>query len=266
MSGSYPRGLKQKTKPLPSLSNATADPVNDITIGVGQAQIGSAIANVLAPFTKRLDAEWVKGDNQGGRFPGVALENNTYHVFLIRNGLGEVDGGFDTSVIGANTPSGFTPKRICSILRLNNQIKGFIQIGAFFELKNISVADVEGAFIPAIGALYRVSVPTGIKTIFRGILSPGLSAVGSILNVVIQSPSQEPLTPSGADFISPFKGSFSTYHSGSFFTAASGEVQVLTNTNGEVRMASSGAYSGAPLYSTTLQPLGWVDLELAGGF
>lgn len=266
MSGSYPRGVKQRTKPLPSLRNATVDPVNDITIGVGQAQIGSAIANVLAPFTKRLDAAWVKGDNQGGLFPGVALEDNTYHLFLLRNALGDVDAGFDLSVAAANAPSGWAVKRIGSIMRLNNAIRGFLQIGTSFELKNISIPDLEGVLIPAIGSLYRVSVPTGIKTVFRGVLSTGLPAEGFMLTVAIQSPDQEPLIPVGADFLSGFRGSISAYHSGSFFTSVSGEFEVFPNANGEVRIASAGVYYGNPIYATTLQPLGWVDLELTGGF
>lgn len=268
MSGSFGHRTKQRNQPQPETSNTAADLVNDITIGVGSIRLNSRIIDITSPLTKRLDAVWAQGSNQGGRFPGVALSDTTYHVFVMRNSLGEVDGGFDTSITAQNAPAGWVAKRVSSIMRLSSTIRGFIQNGVYFELKDLSLTDMNNVFVPVASTLYRVSVPTGIKAMYRGHVSPGRALANTSMALVIQSPDQVPLVSAVSSFLGAFRGSLGVYDGTSYFTSESCEVQVLTNISGEVAMSRSGNYSTlSAIYGTTLQPLGWVDIGLiAGGF
>lgn len=268
MSGSFGQRTKQRNQPQPELINTAADLVNDITIGVGSVRINSRIIDVVSPLIKRLDAPWSQGSGQGGRFTGVALSDNTYHVFVIRNSLGEVDAGFDTSPSAQNAPAGWAARRVGSIMRLSNSIRGFIQNGAYFELKDLSLPDLNNVAVPVARTLYRVSAPTGIKAMYRGHFSPGRALTGTTMALVIQSPDQVPLVSAGASFVGYFRGTTGIYDGGTYLTSESTEVQVLTNTSGEVAMSRNGDYSNiSTLYGSTLQPLGWIDIGLiSGGF
>jgi hypothetical protein len=110
----YPSGYISGGVP----SNA-ADADHDVTISPVSCRDSTDTLNIdlLSSITKRLDATFAAGDNNGGRFSGVALSpNTTYHVFSINNGS-SVDVGFDTSITAANKPAGYDSfRRICSIV------------------------------------------------------------------------------------------------------------------------------------------------------
>ncbi|MBD9456007.1 hypothetical protein IB244_31560, partial [Rhizobium sp. RHZ02] len=91
-----------------TLSNNAGDATNDIDIAVGMATTDSttdprtmALASAL---TKRLDAAWAVGTNQGGLDTG-SVGDNTYHVFLIqRSDTGVVDVLFSLSATSPTMP------------------------------------------------------------------------------------------------------------------------------------------------------------------
>lgn len=108
--GMYIQGL------LPS--NASGDPVNDITLSSGEATDASSTATarrmmiLTAALTKQLDVNWVVGTNQGGLDTG-AIGNSDYYIWLImRSDTGVVDALFSLSSITPTMPTNYDFKRL----------------------------------------------------------------------------------------------------------------------------------------------------------
>jgi len=121
-----------------TLSNNVTDATNDIDIAAGSAVDTTGVVSMLlaSGLTKRLDAAWAVGTNQGGRMSAAAIANTTYHVFLIRRpDTGVVDVGFDVSPTAPTLPANYTQfRRIGSIKRISGTILAFWQNGRYFEL------------------------------------------------------------------------------------------------------------------------------------
>ncbi|PZA12474.1 hypothetical protein DNX69_10900 [Rhodopseudomonas palustris] len=149
-----------------ALANSVADPANDIDIGAGEAASTEAdpVLMVLqAGITKRLDATWSAGSNQGGLDAGAAADG-TYHIWIIRRSdTGAVDALLSTSASAPTMPSGYDQKRrVGSILRRSGSIVGFVQDGDVFRLKSM-INDV-AAENPGTSAVTRtISVPLGLR-------------------------------------------------------------------------------------------------------
>lgn len=152
------------------MSNAAGDTANDITVTAGLATSDETTpTNVVlltnsASKTKRLDATWVTGTNQGGRSSSLTLLNVTYHVFLIRV-AGVDDIGFDTSRTGATLIADHAAtkvRRIGSILRESGSNVQFTQNGDLFT-RNTPIESVSANDPGTSGVLAAMHVPTGIK-------------------------------------------------------------------------------------------------------
>jgi hypothetical protein len=151
-----------------TISNNISDANNDIDFSSGVFQFsdgsGQAVATAL---TKRLDANWAAGTNQGGLDTGTKANSTWYHCYAIYNPTTLAsDFLFST---GATTPtvlpSGYTKfKRLGSIKTDGSgNILGFFQNGTYFFLK-IPVIDFSGTSTTTL-ALVTLSTPLGIKTI-----------------------------------------------------------------------------------------------------
>src|SRR3990172_7208651 len=147
-----------------TLSSNVTDATNDIDIAAGTARDSTDVTNVLAgALTKRLDAAWAVGTNQGGLDTG-SIANTTYHIWLIkRSDTGVVDALFSTSASAPTMPASYNYKRrIGSIMRVGGAIVTFVQTGDYFRRK-ASILDIDVSN-PGTGAVTRtLSVPTGIK-------------------------------------------------------------------------------------------------------
>jgi hypothetical protein len=80
-------------------ANNSGDATNDIDIATGAAidSTGAYVMRLASALTKRLDASWVVGTNQGGILSGSAA-NVDYNIWLIaRSDTGVVDVGFETT-------------------------------------------------------------------------------------------------------------------------------------------------------------------------
>lgn len=157
------------------IANNAADATNDIDIAVGEARDSTNAKNIIltGALTKRLDAAWAVGNNQGGLDTG-AIANGTYHVWLImRSDTGVVDALFSTSATAPTMPANYDFKRrIGSILRVGGAIKSFIQRGDRF-LWVASVEDYNTTTLGGVSTLVPLSVPLGIRTeaILQGLAS-----------------------------------------------------------------------------------------------
>ena len=94
-------------------SNDT-DTEHDIAISVGQIFDSTRTTNLILPaiMTKQIDATWAAGDDAGGLFSGSVAADTWYAMFLIeKDSDSSIDIGFDTSIIAANIPAGYTKYR-----------------------------------------------------------------------------------------------------------------------------------------------------------
>lgn len=98
-----------------TLSNNASDATNDIDIAAGEAASDGTVPYLMAlgsTLTKRLDAGWSVGNNQGGLDTG-AVGNNKYYVWLIqRSDTGVVDALFSLSSTSPTMPTNYDRKAL----------------------------------------------------------------------------------------------------------------------------------------------------------
>ncbi len=149
-----------------TLSNNGSDATNDIDIAAGEAASDGTIPYLMtlaSALTKRLDAAWAVGTNQGGLDTG-AIANTTYHVWLIqRSDTGVVDALFSASATSPTMPANYDRKRrIGSIIRESAAIVAFSQEGNLFQR---AVKTDRNSTSAIASGLFTLSVPTGITVI-----------------------------------------------------------------------------------------------------
>lgn len=226
------------------LSNNGADAVNDIDISAGEARDSTnAVDMVLgSALTKRLDAAWVVGTNQGGLDTGT-VANNTYHVWLIERTDGTVaDVLFSLSATAPTMPTNYTYKRrIGSIMRAGATIIPFTQWGDQF-LHTTVAFDIISTTLGTTASLFTLRVPTGIKVLAQ-IWSESIKAA-AIPQIYISSP--DSTDQDAAGMYSIFSISSGLY--------GFGQLLVRTNTSAQIRARSQ-------LVSTSMDivTIGWFD-------
>jgi microcystin-dependent protein len=221
-------------------SNA-ADADHDITISVGACRDSSDAYNMTlaSALTKRIDASWAAGDAAGGLFSGSVANATWYHVFLIRKDSdGAIDAGFDTSVVAANKPAGYsTYRRIGSVLTNGSaNILSFTQTGNRFELNSAAIAvDYNGVPPTSLTAL-TVTAPPNTDALMR---IYGAVASGNTFYLVEGKTSGEFWIVCAISSSTP---------------GFSSVVAVPVDGNSQVRH-----YSGATLTNGQIYTQGWID-------
>lgn len=233
------------------LSNNGSDATNDIDLAVGAAidDTYAKFIKLASALTKRLDAAWAVGTNQGGLDTG-SIANTTYHVWLIkRSDTGVVDVLFSTSASSPTMPASYDYKRrIGSIMRESGAIVAFVQSGDHFW-RQVPSLDVDTTNPGTSAVTATLKTPVGIASI--AIVAAASTNAGlSNVTGLITSLSQTDSVPSTSLFnFGTDDTSGSGYHSPS-------NIHVLTNTSSQIRyrMTSSGA-------STVIRIItqGWID-------
>ena len=161
-----------------TLANNAGDTVNDIDIatgscmsepsGAGQiAWDNLALLTLSGALTKRLDASFVAGTNQGGLSSSLTLTNSTtYQVYVIRLANGTIDVGFDSDntskAVNLIADHGVTHyRRIGSIFRNTTTIGQFVQTNDTFML----VTPATGTSADNPGTAELVVGPTAANTV-----------------------------------------------------------------------------------------------------
>lgn len=231
------------------IANNAGDIVNDIDIATGAAASDGAspiIMTLASAMTKRLDAAWVVGTNQGGLDTGV-IANGTYHVFLIqRSDTGVVDAVLSASPTAPTMPANYDRKRrIASIMREAAANVPFEQIGDIFRR---GPAGDRSSTAAAASILQTLSVPVGItvQPILRSALRLNISS--SVANAIGNG------TQGSAQYI------YQQEISGA--GAAVNDSQMIppvfsTNTSAQVRF--SATIGAGSIISNDLQTYGWID-------
>ena len=228
-----------------TLSNNGSDVTNDIDIAEGMARDSTNAQNLVlaASITKRLDASWAVGTNQGGLDTGV-IADDVYHVWLIkRSDTGVVDVLFSASASSPSMPTNYDfRRRIGAIKRESAAIVLFTQIGDTF-IRSVISGDVNAAACSATAGLNSLSVPDGIKV--TALIRGNLIATGGVGHL-FTSPDE---SDQGAGSV----GAYSLVCANNGEQAA-GHFAVRTNTSGQIRSRSSttsGTYS--------VGTYGWID-------
>jgi len=237
-----------------TLSNNVIDATNDIDIAIGKAaDSGNTVLMALtSALTKRLDANWAVGTNQGGLDTGT-IANTTYHVFLIRRpDTGVVDALFSTSPTAPTMPANYTQKRrIGSIVRSGATILGFVQDGDDFMWK--TPVNELSATNPGTAAVTRtLTLPTGIRVL--AYLTVGGTGTGASTDqprsIYISDLALADATPSNN------VGSVNEYSGFAGQTQIHAQVRCYTNTSAQVRSRVQVSTAGTVLYIGTN---GWMD-------
>jgi hypothetical protein len=233
-----------------TLSNNVSDATNDIDIAAGLAASDTSPYNLMtlaSALTKRLDASWVVGNNQGGLDTGV-IQNATYHIWLIqRSDTGVVDSLFSLSPSAPTMPTNYDRKRrIGSVVRSSGTIQAFTQRGDEFFWKS-PVIDVN-ATNPGTSTVNRtLSVPTGIQV--TAIVSTWLFDTGNIgasLQFYLSSLDQNDIAAGGT----LFTGAVVT-PGGTGNISASAMANIRTNTSATIRSNISASGAGTVLRIVT---------------
>ncbi|MHB1219245.1 MAG: hypothetical protein ACYC1L_13710 [Alphaproteobacteria bacterium] len=229
------------------LSNNGADANNDIDVAAGACRDDGNAANIVlaSALTKRLDAAWAAGTNQGGLDTGSEANSTWYHVFAIRNpSTLTVDVLFSTSAASPTMPSGYTQKRRLGSVSNDGSgnLLAFVQRGDEFWWKDPPL-DVDTANSGSSAVLATLSVPTGVRvkaTVSAFVGDTGLYLSDPDINDEAPSSTAGPLAQIGES-------------TGGTATACHGNAAVWTNTSAQIRRRS-----GADV-ACRLATLGWRD-------
>jgi ribulose bisphosphate carboxylase small subunit len=144
-----------------------ANPLTHLDISDGTVWLANAGRTVeylrlIVGATKRVNASWTAGTNQGGVFTGSALVANTwYGVYAMFNPTTQAtDWGFSTVAAGGtDAPVGWLVRRVAYIRsNASSQITGFFQVGNRFTWSDPPL-DINTASVPITGTLYSLTVP-----------------------------------------------------------------------------------------------------------
>ncbi|PDT15908.1 hypothetical protein CO670_15555 [Rhizobium sp. J15] len=233
-----------------TLSNNVADATNDIDIAAGSAASDGATPYLMtlgSALTKRLDAGWSVGTNQGGLDTG-SVANGTYNVFEIqRSDTGVVDALFSLSATAPTMPANYDRKRILgSILRESGAIVAFTQVGDIFKRK-LPVRDVNATSAGISAVTRTLSIPTG--RVLEALLSVQVATSGASGESAYISELTSPDQAVSSPYITVGLGAGGAgqeWVSGRWFTNASAQIRS--------RQSVGGATETLNIFT-----LGWVD-------
>lgn len=229
------------------LSNNGSDANNDIDVAAGACRDDGNAANIVltSSLTKRLDAAWEAGTNQGGLDAGSEANATWYHVFAIRNpSTLAVDALFSASAASPTMPSGYTQKRRLGAVRNDGSgnLLAFVQRGDEFWWKDPPL-DVDTTNSGTGAVLAALTVPTGVRVkamVSAFVGDTGLYLSDPDINDEAPSSTAGPLAQIGES-------------TGGTATACHGNAAVWTNTSAQIRRRS-----GADV-ACRLATLGWRD-------
>lgn len=240
-----------------TMSNNAADAANDIDITAClTAATNASVDQRGIAMTKRLDAVWAAGTNQGMR-SSSALADGTWHIFAISKPDGIADYFAHTALDPSSVlPSGYTNyRRIGSIIRASSTILGFVQIGDEFLLKSPPLS-ISAFAQSATSTLHALTTPSGLQLKAKANVSIVATGAGGGLEreLYISSPLVDDLNPSPTAAPLSSMGNRVEISSGNVVgLGIAKSVSEFTNTSSQWRVDATAAVT---LYVATV---GWTD-------
>ena len=236
------------------LANNATDASNDIDIAAGAARADDNSADLVlsSGITKRLDASWAVGTNQGGLDTSSKASSTWYHVWLIkRPDTGVVDALFSTSASAPVLPTNYTKKRRIGAVRTDGSgnILGFVQWGDLFNWSSPS-RDITTTTQNNVATTQTLVVPTGLRLVAivaLAVSGPNSENSAALYPVDLPTPALDAL---GSGVV----GNAGNGSSG----VSNNPIHVLTSTNGQVKLVAGG---NSPTTSKTISgsTWGWFD-------
>ena len=236
-----------------TLSNNGTDANNDIDIAAGSAadSTGAYLLTLASSITKRLDAAWSVGTNQGGLDTGSKANSTWYAVHLIqRSDTGVVDALFSTSETSPTMPTNYDRRRRIGWVRTNGSgnILAFVQTGDEFDWKT-PVNDFAVNNPGTSGNNRAVTAPNGTVVIINMRITDQTPATETW--ALFSSPNINNTTPSSTNF------SLAMNAQGASVPAmASGQFNILTAAGGAIQTRLDRSDSDTYLYGVTM---GYID-------
>jgi hypothetical protein len=229
-----------------TLSNNGSDATNDIDIAIGSAASDGTtpvLMTLASALTKRLDAAWAVGTNQGGLDTG-AIANTGYHIWLIqRSDTGVVDALFSTSATAPTMPTNYDRKRrIGWIQRAAATITPFRQNGNRFMLATLQQQYAQSGVVNITQLLGTVG-PSGIR--YRPIVQSVMSMSAASTAIAALGDGDAAAVQANVQWVA-----------GSGNDVAI-EDAFYTNTNTQVR--HSVTTTAGTVTSYALNSIGWID-------
>ena len=245
--GTYIEGL------IPS--NA-ADADHDITISTGSASDSTNVKRLVlsTAITKKLDVIWGAGDDAGGLFTGAAAGDTTYHYFIIeKDSDGGIDAGYDTSVIAANIPTGYTAFRRVFSFETNASVnvRGFdttgMAGGAIRTMFDSPINSLNTVAPGTVAVTLALTLPSGL--VLTALIKHVISDTATVRSRVNElSADDEALTNINMTNVADGDTRISITN-----------LDVVTNTSAEIRYRSS---IGVGLITYLIALNGWIDQRL----
>lgn len=113
-------GATLDTSNMQTLANNSVDADNDIDFSEGFCWDSTLAFKITSTaMTKRLDANFVEGTNQGGLDTGSKINSSWYHCFVIAKSDGTSDFLFSISKTSPTMPTGYIYKRCIGSIKTN---------------------------------------------------------------------------------------------------------------------------------------------------
>lgn len=233
-----------------TLANNATDALNDLDISAGEAmdESGEVLMVLTGTITKRLDAAWVVGTNQGGLNTGTEAASTWYEVILIyRQDTGVVDVMFSTTANRDTLPANYTHKRRIGWIRNDgsSNILAFRQMGDYFNLvtpiNDVAVTKTTTA------TSVTLTVPPNTRARFRATVDGNttVNANSAVIFYEITGTDVAPVLASG-------QGSLGYMDLAT--CADAGHFELLVNGSSQIRHDSEVAQA-----NLDISTFGWID-------
>jgi hypothetical protein len=227
------QGISFSPNPITIANNAT-DANNDIDFTAGNFKFSDKSNEaVLLAMTKRLDALWTAGTNQGGLDTGSKANSTWYHCYAIYNPTSDVsDAIFSDNATTPTLPSGYTKYYLIESIKtdVSGNILAFSMDGDTMTWVARPLDIGISAPVSTAKIDYPMSIPLG-RQVMVNLGGNCSSSSGSQRSLFILSPLQSSITPTGTDC------DVSTENSINGSIAAN----VLSNTSSQISMIASAS-------------------------
>ena len=237
-----------------TIANNTSDPNNDIDFSGGNFVFSDFSGQAYVPaMTKRLDANWTAGTNQGGLDTGTKQANTPYYGYAIYNPTTNVaDYIFSASKTSPTLPSGFTKKEYkgaCHTDGSANIRQGTWTYGKsqYSFIYSVNISDLAITNPGTSAGLYPMSVPAGPNVFSLAIYAHVQISPGSSLFGLFSSPYQTDSVPSISNYTN-------FVASGDSISLYNGLIAV--NDSRQIRARVSASDGNTSLRITTI---GWIE-------
>lgn len=230
-----------------AISNSLVDVTNDLVVAAGKCRSGDDDADMVlaAALTKRLDAAWVVGTNQGGLDTGSKAVSTWYHIWLIKRTDGSaVDALFSLSATAPTMPSNYTYKRRIGAVRTTTggAITAFKQYGDEFRFNAIPL-DVDVSDSSTTAALRTLTVPPNTTAIILAYQAKGGTAIGHLFTAVAET-----------DEVANISSRVSLVNAAGADGVAAGEFRIPADASSQIRTTATAASC-----VLRIRTRGWVD-------